>query len=376
MAIALLPGHFVRRGELYHQLRAMTVAGLPLIKTLEALRRSPPSLGDRKPLDTTITAIQLGGTLSEGMRQSKGWLGPFDLALIENGERAGRLDHSFGLLERYYNERALLARKIYSGLLYPVLTLHLACFIFPLPAMLSPQGISMNEYLVRALAPLAMVYGLTLLLVLTGQSSWGKRWRAVLELACRYSPVTYLVVLGALFLVSQALPQAGGWFFNWLILGPGVAWILYLVAGAWKNLALARTAMLLDALLNAGVDVVKSWDMAGSGCGSPAISRAVAKWLPRVSEGNETPGEVLSNCGEFPELFQNLYATGEVSGQLDDTLRRLQDYHQEEGSRRMAMVAEWAPRVLYAFVALMIIKMIFALAGGYMKTIGNVIDGV
>ncbi|MBM3875991.1 MAG: hypothetical protein FJ386_04625 [Verrucomicrobia bacterium] len=375
MAIVFLPGQLASRAELYHQARALTVAGVPLVKALEMLKKSPPSYGDRKPIGTVLESIQLGSTFIDGLRQTRGWLAPFDLSLIEAGERSGRLDQCFHILEKVYNQRAVLARKVLSGLWYPALVFHMAVFIFPLPAFLRPEGaITADQYLIQALTPLVCAYALIIALVLAGQSRWGQLWRALLEKACRWSPVTYLVVAGGLFLLSTVVPGADGWFWNWLFVGPAVAWLLYLAGQAWKHLALARLAMSIEAMLSAGVNLVHSWEMGSKAAGSPALGRAVEKWLPRVSQGDESPGEVLPDCSEIPEMFANLYHTGEISGQLDDTLVRLQDYHQEEGTRKMEAVAEWTPRVVYAFIALMIIKMIFALAGGYMNTIGNIIN--
>lgn len=357
------------------------MAGVPLVKALEMLKKSPPSSGDRKPIGTTLDAILLGSTLTDGLRQTRGWLAPFDLSLIEAGERTGRLDQCFNILEKVYNQRAVLARKVISGLWYPALIFHVAVFVFPLPALLRPEGavppaITTDQYLVQALTPLVCAYGLIILLVLAGQSRWGKAWQSLLEKCCRWSPVMYLALVAGLFLLSTVIAAASGWFWNWLFVGPAVAWLMYLAGQAWKHLALARLAMSIEAMISAGVDIVTSWDMGAKAAGSPALGRAVEKWLPRVRNGDESPGEVLPDCSEVPEMFANLYHTGEISGQLDDTLVRLQDYHQEEGTRKMAAVAEWTPRVVYAFIALTIIKMIFALAGGYMNTIGPIIDGI
>ena len=44
----------------------------------------------------------------------------------------------------------------------------------------------------------------------------------------------------------------------------------------------------------------------------------------------------------------------EISGTLDESLRRLQTYYHEEGSRRMHLLAQWVPRAVYLLVALLI----------------------
>ena len=113
---------------------------------------------------------------------------------------------------------------------------------------------------------------------------------------------------------------------------------------------LSRLAAALEALLNAGVTIIQAWEMAATASGSPAILKAVLAWKPQVEAG-QTPSEAVNASSQFPELFANLYHSGEISGQLDDSLRRLRDYYQEEGTRKLHLLAQWVPRFIYFVVA-------------------------
>ena len=53
-------------------------------------------------------------------------------------------------------------------------------------------------------------------------------------------------------------------------------------------------------------------------------------------------------------MFENQYHSGEISGKLDETLKRMRQYYQEEGSRKIRTVSQWVPRFIYLAVALMI----------------------
>ena len=66
----------------------------------------------------------------------------------------------------------------------------------------------------------------------------------------------------------------------------------------------------------------------------------------------QTPAEAIAQTvPPFPNLFANLYASGEISGKLDETLRRLYAHYQEEGSHKLQMFAQWMPRLIYVLVA-------------------------
>ncbi len=89
----------------------------------------------------------------------------------------------------------------------------------------------------------------------------------------------------------------------------------------------------------------------------------------------ETPAEAVSNCHVFPDLFTNQYNSGEVSGKLDETLRRLHQYYQEEGSRKLHAVSQWTPRIIYLIVALAIAYRIVSFYTNYFNQVGNVMKG-
>jgi type II secretory pathway component PulF len=86
--------------------------------------------------------------------------------------------------------------------------------------------------------------------------------------------------------------------------------------------------------------------MAAAASGSPALRRAVAAWEPRL-QGGDSPGDLLPQTRVFPDMFANLYHTGEISGTLDDTLQRLRQYYSDEATRRLQALAWWLPRLVY-----------------------------
>jgi type II secretory pathway component PulF len=68
-------------------------------------------------------------------------------------------------------------------------------------------------------------------------------------------------------------------------------------------------------------------------------------------------------------LFANLYQTGEISGKLDESLHRLQQIYQEDGTRKLHAVAQWTPRAIYLAVALIIAWRVVQFWTGYFKQI-------
>ena len=118
------------------------------------------------------------------------------------------------------------------------------------------------------------------------------------------------------------------------------------------------------------MNVIEAWNLAATASGSPAFRRAVAAWKPQLAAGR-TPAELVRACRLFPETFANLYASGEISGKLDETLRRLYSYYQEEGTLKLNLFATWTPRLAYCIVAVIIAYNVIQFYTGYFNSALN-----
>ena len=329
MSFLVTPRHFSRRAELYHQLGQMTAAGIGLLQSLETLRRSPPARSFFAPLTQTIDLITRGSTFTEAFGSTGRWLPDFDRGLLGAAEHSGRLADCFRTLSQYYDNRAQLAREILSGLAYPVFLFHFAVFIGPFPELFLTGNVA--AYLAKVLILLLPIYVLVIVGVVACQGPRGENWRAFLEGVFRRIP---------------------------------------LLGHALHCLALARLAAALEALISAGVSILEAWEIAAAACGSMALRRTVLAWKPRVLAG-ETPAEMVRSHSLFPDLFASLYHTGEISGQLDDTLKRIHTMYFEEGARKLRALAKWIPKFIYLAVALFIAYRIISFYAGYFSQIGD-----
>ncbi len=336
MALLVTPAQLTRRSDLFHQLAQMTAAGLGLIQSIEVLQRNPPQPSPRAPLARALVQLNQGAGVTESLSKSGDWLSSFDIALIEAGEKSGRLPQCFELLATYYAERATLMRQVMGFLLYPTFVFHFAVLIFPIGTFtdLILKG-AVLTYLAQKVMILAPLYGTALLLYYTMQSTHAEGWRAFVER------------------VLNAVPVLGK---------------------ARRNLAIARLSVALEALLNAGVTIIEAWELAAAASGSPALRRVVAQAKPDWIDGGTRPGETISSRPEFPHAFASLYQTGEISGQLDDTLRRSHVLYQDEGSRGMKKFVFGLAGLLVGIVFLGAAFQIIKFYMGYFQQINDAIN--
>ena len=64
------------------------------------------------------------------------------------------------------------------------------------------------------------------------------------------------------------------------------------------------------------------------------------------------PSEALQRRKDFPRTFRDIYSTGEVSGQLDDSLQHLAKLYHDEGTRRLKTAAGIATGLVYGLVVI------------------------
>jgi protein transport protein HofC len=330
MPLIVTPVRLAQWGELYHQIGAMLAAGLPLASVVNQLHSAPPSRHFRQPLAQIAASLKSGLAFTEAVAQIPDWLPAFDAALLRAGEQSGRLDTCCRLLATYYQNRAQLARQVLSNLAYPVFLVHFAVFIIPFPQAFL-RG-NWNSYLQQTFGMLIPGWLGGWLLAYLCQGRRGEFWRTLIERLTDPVPILGL---------------------------------------ARRRLALSRLVAALEALLNAGVNIQEAWELAAAASGSPRLVKEVRTWGPKLAAGL-TPADILRGSRMFEELFVNLYCTGEISGTLDDALRRLQVYYEERAASALRHLAEWTPRLAYFAICLLLAFRILSWWGAYYSGIlGN-----
>jgi type IV pilus assembly protein PilC len=330
MPLIITPRQLNQNAELYHQLGIMITAGLSVHKALEQLQSHPPSLSLRAPITQLLEQLDQGHTVSESLQRIEKWIPSFDLALIDAGERSGRLDACFKLLAVYYRERAQMARQMISDMAYPAFVLNFAIVLFPFIDLMTTGNFKTFLWMTVGIA--VPLYALVFSIIYACQGRHGEEWRSKVENVLHRVPI-----LGT----------------------------------ARQDMALARLATALESLLNAGVPIVTAWELAATASGSPALARTVNGWKERLENGS-TFSELISTSDRFPILFANLYHTGEVSGTTDQTLIRLHNLYQAEGQARSKALAQWTPKLVYFGIVFFVAWKIISFYSGYFKQIDEI----
>jgi type II secretory pathway component PulF len=304
----------------YNNLSNMLAAGVPMERSLNTLI---PGLQGR--LEETFLAladgVAKGNPLSETMVLHPKVFGPVDIMIVEVGEKSGNLPELIGLLSRWHEMSGRMIKRMISGLLLPILVLTIAAFVFPLPSFVL-GGLSLTSYLFSVVGILMLFWvpAAIIVLIIRTTPKTGRPRRVLDNIVLR------IPVLGS----------------------------------AVHKLAIGRFCWAFHMLCKAGVPYNESVDMALSVMGNLVVADLFAPAAESVKAG-ELMSEGFSN--KLPFELVEMWKIGEETGMLDDISRRLADNYSEQADFWFAEFTRWFPRFIYLLICLVLIYMIFNLAG-------------
>ncbi len=313
MPLINTPGFYKSVADFYYQLGALLGAGVTASGALQHLFRTVRNTRIKRIVESLQESLLHGDTLSDAFKKCNDSVPDFDLALIDASEKSGKLESCFKMLSAHYQERAQSLSQFISNLAYPAFLLHFAVFIFPFAEFFT-TGNALT-YLGKTFGLLVPLYFCVFLIFYAIQPNRSEQWRERIEW------------------IIEKLPLYGS---------------------AKRSLVLSRFSFALAALLNAGVTIIQALELAASASGSVILKKAVKSWYERLLSGTTTPSEEISNCVFFPDIFVSQFATGEVSGSLDDALARLHSYYREEASRKLRSALQWTGTMIFVLIALAI----------------------
>ncbi|WP_412461598.1 type II secretion system inner membrane protein GspF [Pseudomonas sp. SC11] len=301
--------------ELTRQLATLTGAGIALVDALATLERQL-----RAPaLQAVLVAVR--GALAEGLglarslaRQGAPFSGLY-CALVEAGERSGRLAQVLTRLADHLEQVQRQQHKARTALIYP-------CVL---------MGVS-----------LAVVVGLMTFVVPKLTEQFAHSGQAL--------PLITSLLIG----LSQGLVSAGPWLPGaamastvlgaWLLRKPHWRlrrdqWLLRLprIGALLQVLESARLARSLAILCGSGVALLEALQVASDTVANQRIRLALEQVRLQV-QGGTSLHRALDACGQFPPLLVNMVGSGEASGTLADMLERVAD-DQERGFARQVDTA-------------------------------------
>ena len=320
------------------ELATLLKAGMPLVQSLDLLKRRVESPVFRAVLDDVHEKVRSGTALSDAFAAQGDLFPRVYTASLLAGERSGNLD---AVLRRYVEYTKIIAtvkRKTISALVYPAILVTLALGIVGIIVLFAVPAFT--DFYAGFGAQLPVITRVIIRISELVRSQW----------------ILMLVVLAAGvfgFLTWVRQPGQKARFHHLVLTLP----MLGSIASKFSTSQMSRT---LATLLGGGLPLVNALDIAAKSVGNQYMAAQLEIVSTRVREG-ESFATALEARGVFPEVAVKMAEVGESTGALQDMLNTVADFYDEEISTNMERFMAVIEPLLLVIMGIVIAGLLLAL---------------
>jgi len=321
------------------ELATLLKAGLPLVQSLDILRRRSPNPIFKTALDDIYNKVRSGSSVSEAFEAQGLFSGVYTASLMA-GEKSGSLEQ---VLRRYVAHIKVMnsvRASVISALIYPVVLIVLSIGVVGMIVFkVVPQFAEFYlQYGKGALLPAStrIVVALSTTLVSTG-------------------PYLLIGLVGLVAAGSMWIRQPN----EKRRLHAGILKLPFFGQLA-RKLATAQVSRTLATLLAGGIPLVNSLDIAAKSVGNKSIADGLTTVAREVREGGSL-GTSLAKQNLFPHVAVEMVEVGESTGALADMLNSVADFYDEENATTLARFSNLIQPVLLIVMGAVIAFLLLSL---------------
>ncbi len=293
------------------QLSTMMTAGLALTDTLSLLKNQTERTGLMfEVLDYTLSTVQGGHSLADGLGKYKKHFGEAYIASVEAGEEGGVLEEVMSKLADSLEKQNDFNSKVKGAMIYPIIVVVgmiavvIIMMVFVIPKLIGLYA----DFDAKMPASTQILMGISGLMV--------KFWFLI----------PFLIV--GLFAVFKV----GNKNANFRLKKDSLKLKIPIIGILTQKTILASTIRTMSMLLSAGIPLVEALKIISSVAGNELYRGSYLKIAERVEKGFSIANS-FEETGIFPVLVNQMVATGESTGKLDSVLLKLADYFSNEAEQ-------------------------------------------
>lgn len=320
------------------ELATLLKAGMPLVQSLEILRRRVTHPLFKAVLDDVHERVRGGNSLSEAFEAHGALFPGVYTASLMAGEKSGNLEQVIRRYVAYVKVVETVRRKTLSALIYPAVLLALSLIVVAIIVL-------------RVVPEFGAFYG-----------QFGQQLPmstraivAVSEFAGTYFLVLVLVLLAVGAAVWLWLTQPGQRerVDRWLLAVPAIGPVA-------RKFSTSQAARTLATLLGGGIPLVNAIDVSARSIKNRYLSRELQAAAQQVREGRAL-SLALEGSGAFPDVAIKMVEVGESTGALQEMLNSLADFYDEEIETNLGRFITLIEPILLVVMGLVIAGLLLSL---------------
>ncbi|QDT37943.1 type II secretion system F family protein [Stratiformator vulcanicus] len=324
----------------YAQLADLLKAGVPLLRSLELLQRKSTNAALGKVLKEIHAEVADGTKLSDAMRQHSNVFGDLGVSMVRAGEEGSFLEDVLKRIAAFTEHQQSLKSRVQGALIYPLFLI----------GMLTAVVIGMLVFFVPKFAPIFERMSAKGELPIPTQILM-----AFSDTVNSYWPLIVIGIGIAIYFGLRAmrdprqLERIDGFKLRAYGIGPIV-----------KSLAISRFCRILGTLLNNGVPILRSLQIAKDATGNRVLTKAIGDASESVSAGKSLAGP-LGSSGEFPDEVIEMIAVGEEANNLEEVLVGIAETTERNTNRQLDIFVRMLEPLLLTVMAGIVLFVVAAL---------------
>ena len=320
------------------ELATLLKAGMPLVQSLDILRRRVSNVLFKSVLDDVYERVRGGSALSEAF-EAHGTLFPgvYTASLLA-GEKSGSLEQVIRRYVAYVKVVSTVRRKTIAALVYPTILLVLSLIVVSIivlkvvPAFTAfydqfGEDLPLSTRMIVAVSAMARTYFWLILAVLLGG--------------------------GFAFWAWLQQPSQRELFDRWILRVPGLGQIA-------RKFSISQASRTLGTLLGGGIPLVNAIEVAARSIKNRYIARELQVAGQQVREGRAL-AVAMNDTGAFSDVAIKMVEVGESTGALQEMLNSLADFYDEEIETNLGRFITLIEPILLIVMGLVIAGLLLSL---------------
>lgn len=320
------------------ELATLLKAGMPLVQSLEILRKRVSNPVLKAVLDDVHERVRSGSSLSEAFEAHGALFPGVYTASLMAGEKSGSLEQVIRRYVAYVKVVSGVKRKTVSALVYPAILLALSIGVVAIIVLkVVPEfGLFYDQF--------------------DAQLPWSTRLIvSISNFAGAYLFLLLATIATVIFASWTWLSRPGNRvkFDRWLIRIPSVGPIS-------QKFATSQAARTLATLLGGGIPLVNAIDVSAKSIQNQYVATELQQAAQKVREGRSL-ALAMTESGAFPDVSIKMVEVGEQTGALQEMLNSLADFYDEEIETNLGRFVTIIEPALLVVMGLIIAGLLLAL---------------
>ncbi len=312
----------------FQLLGSMNHAGISILESLKILEGQTKNIKLQRIIRDIHDLIEDGESLANAMRQNSDFFDEATCAVIEAGEKSGKLNEVLTELVEQYEQMSGATKKLKSVMLYPIIViivmviLSIIVVIFVIPKLADLFGGTANLP-----TPTKVLMWLSDLFI--------QRW--------------WLILIGLFSFTSS--------FLWWKKTKSGhKAWSRFLLSipvagGLLKLMILSRVTRIFGFLISSGVPIVKSLRIAADVAENPVYQEKLLLTSDDLTKGIPIAENLADDEKLFPTMLVSMISIGEKTASLEKIMGKIATFYSDEFNNKIGNLSKIMEPIIMFIVA-------------------------